>query len=84
MSEPDHGIADLTNDQAAVFQAVSYLESSSDGPGDLRQIAERAGLAPERAQRALDDLAGPIGLVTAVEDPQRAHAGAVYRVQSLR
>ncbi|MEV4549323.1 hypothetical protein [Nonomuraea wenchangensis] len=83
MSELDHGIADLNGDQAAVFQAVSYLESGPAGPGDLEQIARRAGLGRERASRALDELLGPLGLVTAVEDPSSARGHAVYRVQSL-
>ncbi|GGS69101.1 hypothetical protein GCM10010156_30070 [Planobispora rosea] len=84
MSQMSHETFDLSPDQAAVFQAVSQLESSADGPGHLPQIAREAGVGPERARQVLDELTRELGLVIAMDDPRNPDEGPFYRVQSLR
>jgi predicted transcriptional regulator len=78
----EQGDFDLSADQAAVFQAVSQLESSADGPGHVQQIAAEAHLDEVCVQRALDDLSR-MGLVTATTDPWQPEAGPRYQVQSM-
>jgi predicted transcriptional regulator len=78
----DQGDLDLSADQAAVFQAVSQLESTSNGPGHVQEIAAEAKLAEDRARQVLDELAA-IGLVAATSDPWQPEAGARYQVQSM-
>jgi hypothetical protein len=82
MSEISHNESDLSTEQAAVFQVVSRLESTSSGAGNAERIAAEAGMDPDRTRQILDELAGPLGLVTALEDPRRSGSGPVYRAQT--
>ncbi|MBG0823624.1 hypothetical protein HS048_23165 [Planomonospora sp. ID91781] len=79
-----HDVSDLSGEQAAVFPAVSRLESNADGPRHLRQVAQEARLEPERTVQALDQLTGELGLVVAMDGPWHPDFGPFYRVQSLR
>ncbi|MEU6739089.1 hypothetical protein [Streptosporangium sandarakinum] len=73
--------ADLTTEQAAVFRAVSELESSV-GPGHVAEIARVAGLDPGRVEEVLEELIGGPGLVVAATDPWHPELGPRYQVQS--
>jgi hypothetical protein len=83
MSEISHNESDLSPEQATVFQAVSRLESTI-GAGDAEQIAAETGMDRDRTRQILNELAGSLGLITPLDNPQRSSAGPIYRVQSLR
>ncbi|GAA1576220.1 hypothetical protein GCM10009678_68640 [Actinomadura kijaniata] len=84
MSEISHDETNLSSDQAAVFRAVSRLESGAEGPGGLGRVAAEAGLDEARTRAALEALTGPLGLVAVVENADATEPGPVYRVQTLR